>query len=132
MGLYTVYAGTLHPTVRRHKPGTLEKDVRGELIQQVKENDWNLRADIEMDKLARLPQFDGHSSRSLHEEYNVMLLNPMNKLGKKSRREVTVEEVEEWWKNSIRYAKFSNLIEKEQQIVEAYYRAKQELGIGKI
>ena len=54
----------------------------------------------------------------------------MTKLGEKSKREVTVEEVEEWWKNSTRKAKQSNLIEKEQQIVEAYYRIKQEIGIG--
>ena len=59
-----------------------------------------------------------------------MLLGTMNKLGKKSRREVTVEEVEEWWKNSTRQAKFANLIEKEQQIVDAYYSIKQEIGIG--
>ena len=134
MGIYTVYAGTVHPTVRRHKLGTLEKDVRGELIQQVKENNWNLSADVEFDKLARLPQFQGHNSKSLRQKYYNMLLSTMTKLGKKSRswREVTVEEVEEWWNNSTRYAKFSNVIEKEQQIVEAYYRIKQELRIGKM
>merc|ERR1712051_601552 len=81
MGIYTVYAGTVHPTVMRHKLGTLEKDVRGELIQQVKEKGWNLRADIEMDKLARLPQFDGHNGNSLHRMYNSMLYGTMTKLG---------------------------------------------------
>merc|ERR1712210_194930 len=96
MGIYTVYAITVHPTVRRHKLGTLEKDLRGELIQKVKENDWNLRADIEMDKLARLPQFDGHNGESLQRMYNSMLGTTMTQLGKKSKREVTVEEVEEW------------------------------------
>ena len=131
MGIYTVYAGTVHPTVRRHKLGTLEKDVRGELIQQVKVNNWNLRADMEMDKLARLPQFEGHCGESLHRMYDGLLLATMNKLGKKSRREVTVEEVEEWWNNSIRLAKKSNLIEKEQLIVEAYIRIKQEIGLGR-
>ena len=132
MGIYNVYAGTVHPTVRRHKLGTLEKDVRGELIQQVKEKGWNLNADVEFDKLAHLPQFEGHSGRSLQEEYNKMLVGTIYKLGKKSKREVTVEEVEEWWKNSTRKAKFANLIEKEQQIVEAYYRIKQEFGIGEM
>merc|ERR1719237_466013 len=133
MGIQNVYAGTVHPTVRRHKLGTLEKEVRGELIQQVKENGWNLSADIEFDKLARLPQFVGHSSRSLQAKYDNMLLSTMTKLGKKSRswREVTVEEVEEWWNNSTRLAKKSNLIEKEQQIVEAYLRIKQEIGLGR-
>merc|ERR1712037_267553 len=120
---------TVHPTVRRHKLGTLEKDVRGELIQQVKENNWNLNADVEFDKLARLPQFEGHNGGSLHRMYGSMLGNTMTKLGKKSRREVTVEEVEEWWKNSTRYAKFSNVIEKEQLILESYHRVKQELGV---
>ena len=129
-GLCAMYTCRVHPTVRRHKLGTLEKDVRGELIQQVKENGWDLSADIEYDKLARLPQFKGHSNGSLHDKYTGMLGNAMNKLGKKSRREVTVEEVEEWWKNSTRYAKQSNVIEKEQQIVEAYYSIKQEIGIG--
>merc|ERR1719186_1267774 len=100
MGIYNVYANTVHPTVRRHKLGTLEKDVRGELIQKMKENGWNLSSDIEFDKLARLPQFEGHSSNSLQKKYHKMLLNTMKNLGKKSQREVTVEEVEEWWKNS--------------------------------
>ena len=127
IGLHNVYSNTVHPTVRRHKLGTLEKDVRGELIQQVKKNRWNLSADIEFDKLARLPQFEGHSSKSLLQKYDIMLFATKRKLGKKSRREVTVEEVEEWWKNSTRPAKQSNLIEKEQQMVEAYFRIKKEL-----
>ena len=50
-----------------------------------------------------------------------MLLATMKKLGKKSNREVTVEEVEEWWNRSTRHVKHTNLIEKELQIVEAYY-----------
>merc|ERR1711974_156876 len=129
-GIYDVYSSTVHPTVRRHKLGTLEKDVRGELIQQVKENSWNLSADIEFDKMARLPQFEGHSSKSLAEKYYSMLMNTMKKLGKKSKRDVTMEEVEEWWNNSTRPAKKGNVIEKEEQIVETYYRVKQELGLG--
>ena len=110
--------------------GSLEKDVRGELIQQVKENKWNLCADVKVDELARLPHFEGHSRRSLLQKYDGMLLATMKKLGKNSKREVTVEEVEEWWKNSTRPAKFANLIEKEQRVMEAYHRVKQELGLG--
>ena len=117
--------------MRQHKLGTLEKEVRGELIQQVKENGWKLSAGIEFDKLARLPQFDGHSRASLHYKFHSMLAKTMIKLGKKSRREVTVEEVEEWWNNSTRRPKFSNVIEKEQQIVKAYYAIKRELGLGR-
>ena len=132
MGMYNVYAGTVHPTLRRHKLGTLEKDVRGELIQQVKENGWNLSADIEFDKLARLSQFEGHNGTTLHNMYNRILVNTLKQLSKKSTREVTVEEVEEWWNSSTRHAKKTSLIEKEQQIVEAYFMIKRDSGIGKM
>ena len=81
---------------------------------------------------ARLPQFEGHNSFSLQRKYNSMLLCAIYKLGTKNWREVTVEEVEEWWKNSTRIAKSANLIKKEQQIVKAFGRIKQELGICKM
>ena len=47
----------------------------------------------------------------------------MNKLpGVKKRKEVTVEQVEEWWGSSMRLSKSKSLVEKEEGIVEAYYR----------
>ena len=125
-GLRKVYASTLHPTLRRHKLGTLEEDVRGELIQQVKENGWKLSSDIKFDKLAHLPQFEGHNRVTLHRMYDNMLKGAIHKLGKKSRREVTVEEVQEWWKNSRRLAKRVNFIEKEKHIVKTYFAIKQQ------
>ena len=128
--LNTVYGRLVHPTVRRLKLGALETDVRGSLIQQVKENNWKLSADIEFDKLARLPQFGGHNSISLQDMYHGMIMNVGKKLGKASRREVTVEQVEKWWIGSTRRSKRVDLLEKEQLILEAYYAAKQELGIG--
>ena len=131
MGIYNVYAGIVHPTVRRHELGSLEKDVRGELIQQVKENGWNLSADIKFDKLARLPQFEGHSSRSLLVLYNSMLGATMKKLKKGSYKEVTVDQVKEWWNKSSKHVKHVNVVEKEQQILEAYCSVKLELGIFK-
>ena len=131
MGIYNVYAGTVHPTVRRHKLGTLEKEVRGELIQQVKENKWKLSADIKFDKLALLPQFEGHSSRSLLVLYNSMLGATMKKLKKGGTREVTIEEVEGMWNKSTKHVKHVNVVDKEQQIVQAYHSVKLELGIGK-
>jgi len=128
--LNTVYGRLVHPTVRRHKQGILEKDVRDELIQQVKENDWKLSADIEFDKLARLPQFEGHNSISLKDRYHGLIMNALRNLGKSSRREVTVEQVEEWWIGSTRRSKKADLLEKERLILEAYYAVKQELGLG--
>ena len=108
---------------------TLEKDVRGELIEQVKKNGWKLGADIEFDKLARLPMFEGHNSYSLQGLYfNKLLVCTMDRLGAKSTREVTVDQVEEWWKNSNRSAKKSNVVEKEEHIVEAYFRVKKQIS----
>merc|ERR1719350_498726 len=113
-----VYAQNVHPTVRRYMLGTLEKDVRGELIEQVKKNGWKLGADIEFDKLARLPMFEGHNSYSLQNLYfNKLLSGTIKRLGAKSTREVTVNQVEEWWKNNTRLAKMSNVVEKEELIV---------------
>ena len=121
----TVYASNVHPTVRRHKLGTLEKDVRGELIEQVKKNGWKLGADIEFDKLARLPMFEGHNSHSLQSLYSGLLVSTMNRLKGKSTREVTLDQVQVWWNSTTRYTKSVDLIEKEGQIVEAYYKIKQ-------
>ena len=121
----TVYACNVHPTVRRHKLGTLEKDVRGELIEQVKKNGWKLGADIEFDKLARLPMFEGHNSHSLQSLYSGLLVSTMNRLKGKSTREVTLDQVQVWWNSTTRYTKSVDLIEKEGQIVEAYYKIKQ-------
>ena len=121
----TVYASNVHPTVRRHKLGNLEKDVRGELIEQVKKNGWKLGADIEFDKLARLPMFEGHNSHSLQSLYSGLLVSTMNRLRGKSTREVTLDQVEVWWNSTTRYTKSVDLIEKEGQIVEAYYKIKQ-------
>ena len=53
----------------RYKAGTLDKDVRAELIQKVKENKWIYSADVKFDELALLPEFEGHNSASLHELY---------------------------------------------------------------
>ena len=123
-----VYACNVHPTVRRHKLGNLEKDVREELIKQVKENGWKLSADIEFYKLVRLPAFRGHNCTTLYKAYSIMCMAVMNKVGAMSTREVTVEQMEEWWKNSTRRAKGVDVIEREERILEVYNRIKQEIG----
>jgi len=130
--LNNVYGRLVHPTVRRHKLGTLEKEVGGELIKRVKENKWKLSADIEFARLARLPQFEGHNSISLRDRYHGMILNAQIKQGKsRSRREVTVDQVEEWWNGSTRRPKRVDQLMKEKLILEAYYAVERELGIGR-
>ena len=123
IGLNSVYSTTVHPTVRRHKAGTLGEDVRGEMLQQVVQEGWSYGANIEFDILASRPQFRGHTRASLCHLFNSMRLNTMNKLpGVKSVKEVTVEQVEEWWGSKFRKKKSKRLVEKEEGIVEAYQR----------
>ena len=74
-----------------------------------------------------MPKFEGHNSISLLSLYAIMMGAVMTLSGQQSKREVTVEQVEEWWNTSKRKSKSKSLIEKEQVIINAYLEAKQEL-----
>jgi len=121
------YAVQIHKTIVRSKAGTLDKDVREKLIQKVKENKWIYGADVKFDELALLPEFEGHNRASLYRLYESMLGNAKERFGLNSRKEVTVDQVEEWFNTSNRYTKSEALIEQEQRIVEAYFEAKRQL-----
>ena len=79
--------------------------------------------DIEFDKLADLPKFEGHNGTSLCRLYQSMLGNVILRCGQKSKREVTVDQVEQHWKASKRISKTRRLVEKEQDIVKVYLEA---------
>merc|ERR1719222_1662304 len=119
--------GVIHPTIMRSKAGTLDKDVRPKLIQKVKENKWIYSADVKFDELTLLPEFEGHSGASLSKLYTSMVGNVKARFGLNSRKEVTVDQVEEYFNTSSRYAKSEAKIEQEQRIVEAYFEAKRQL-----
>ena len=121
------YAVQIHKTIVQSKAGTLDKDVREKLIQKVKENKWIYSADVKFDELALLPEFEGHNRASLFRLYHNMLGNAKERFGLNSRKEVTVDQVEEWFNTSNRYTKSEALIEQEQRIVEAYFEAKGQL-----
>jgi len=119
--------GIIHPTIMRSKAGTLDKDVRPKLIQKVKENKWIYGADVKFDELAFLPEFEGHSGASLSKLYTSMVGKAKARFGLNSHKEVTVDQVEEYFNTSSRVGKTERLIEQEQRIVEAYFEAKREL-----
>ena len=121
------YAVQIHKTIVQSKAGTLDKDVREKLIQKVKENKWIYGADVKFDELALLPEFEGHNRASLFRLYHNMLGNAKERFGLNSRKEVAVDQVEEWFNTSNRIAKSESLIEQEQRIVEAYFEAKGQL-----
>merc|ERR1712032_757734 len=117
----------IHPTIMRSKAGTLDKDVRSKLIEKIKENKWIYSADVKFDKLALHPEFEGHNGASLYRLYNSIMGMAKERFGLNSNKEVTVDQVEEWWNTSKRIPKTETQIEKEQQIVEAYFKAKSKL-----
>ena len=120
------YFCILHPTIMRYKAGTLNKDVRAELIQKAKENKWIYMTDIKFDELALLPEFEGHNKTSMNSLYKDMAGKAKKRFGLKSQREVTVGQVEGWFATREIHAKSKNHVERQGWIVEAYYVAKKQ------
>ena len=90
--------------------GTLQHDVRGELIEEVARRGWKYNADIEFPTLATLPAFKGHTPLSLCQLYGNMLIQVVNKQKRTSGvelaiREVTVAQVAEWWNGTTKTGK---------------------------
>ena len=80
------------------------------------------------DELALLPEFEGHNGTSLCRLYTSSLArSARERFGLNSYKEVTVDQVEEWWNISNRISKTETQVEKEERIVEAYFEAKRQL-----
>ena len=121
ISVWKVYQNSIQPTIRRHLAGTLEEDVRGQLIKKARERGWNTRAQFDFHQLAEMSEFRGHTSCSLELLYASMLGNLVEKRKElKSKREVSLDMVEEWWATTTRRKKSSNTKAKEQAIVSAY------------
>ena len=123
ISVWKVYQNSIQPTIRRHLAGTLEEDVRGQLIRKARERGWNTRAQFDFHQLAEMSEFRGHTSCSLELLYASMLGNLVEKRKElRSKREVSLEMVEEWWATTTRRRKSSNIKAKEQAIVSAYIK----------
>ena len=120
----------IHPTIMRSKAGTLDKDVRAELIQEVKKNRWIYLIDVKFDRLELLPQFEGHNKTSLNSLYSKMAGNAKRMFGLKSQREVTVDEVDVWFATRKIQAKSEKQIERQLWIVEVYKKEKEKLTLS--
>ena len=119
--------------MRRHLAGTLEQDVRAQLVQQVGREGWTYSAEVDFGLLEGLPQFKGHTRSSLQLLYhNLVSVTAVNQPALKSKREVTVEDVEEYWRNSTRKDKSKRQVEREQGMVEAYLDVMRELRVKEI
>ena len=95
--LYRDWTSRILPTLARHLAGTLQDDVRGELIEEVMNRGWQFRSDIEFPLLASLPAFKGHTPTSLSNMYKdlveIVVYKQKTKGVSVSRREVTVMQV---------------------------------------
>jgi len=119
--VYNFYMTQVHSTLRRYLTGTLDQDVRGDLIEQIMSDQWQYSMEVDFTNLAGLPQFDGHTGYSLRDLYHSMQnMTRKRKRRNVSRSEVTVEEVEEWWRCSQRKSKSGSRIRREKAIVDAY------------
>ena len=107
--------------------------MREHLVQQVGREGWTYSTQVDFSLLAGRPEFQGHTRQSLQTLYSNLMGKVMKKQpALKSKREVKVEDVEEYWRNSTRQPKSQRQIEREQGIVEAYQAVMRELYHVKI
>jgi len=125
--VYRSLVNTIHPTVRRYKEGTLDQDIRESLIEEAKKMGWTYRTQIDFGILAAMPKFLGHTRASLDALWNSLMDCTSKKEPGLSRVEVTVDELEKYWKKSKRRKKSRDLLEREKCIVDSYinFRPKQ-------
>jgi hypothetical protein len=119
-GVNKVYMEWIHPTVRRHLQGTLERDIRGELVRQVVAEGHVYCTDIDFAELAGRIEFRGHNRASLQRLYHDLMLGVLVRGGGGERRRVTAGQVEDYWAASGRAGKNRVQEGRERAIVEAY------------
>ena len=116
------------PTLKRYHHGTLELDVRGELLQKLKEQGFKYNIEVNFQELAEMPEFRGHTGRSLGILYDRLLTRVAGK-SMKSSREVAVEEVVEYWNTSNRNTKPSSLKRREEIVISIFLEKKAQGGM---
>ena len=119
--LYGMVTTTICPTIGRFKAGTLEKDCRDDLVRRVRQAGWVFHVQINFRMLTNEPEFAGHTKTSLAKMWEGLRNGVIRRHPTlTSRKEVTSEQVEGYWKSSHRRPKFKRTVEKEQCIVNAY------------
>ena len=125
-----LYNTLVFPTLKRYLAGTLENDVRDALVQKVKETGATHYIEINFQELAKSPEFKGHTPRSLGLLYDRLQNQTRASLGNDmiSSREVTVDQVNEYWSTSKRNSKSSSLRKREDLIISTYLNILQTLA----
>ena len=127
-GVYEVFSDYIHPLLRRFEAGTLEKDVREDILFYAKSRGWKSGIEIDFEEMASQEQFKGHTRPSLHRLFDGMLNNTNVKLGgSKSKKGIMLSQVEEWWNTSERRGKTPKRKSREEAVVQAYLRVKEDI-----
>ena len=114
------------PTLKRYQADTLGVDVRVDLLRKLKEKSSNYYIEINFQELAEMPEFRGHTGRSLGIIYD-RLLSRVARQSMKSSREITVDQVLEYWATSKRNKKPTSLKRREEIIVSTFQKAMKEV-----
>ena len=114
------------PTLKRYQADTLGVDVRVDLLRKLKEKSSNYYIEINFQELAEMPEFRGHTGRSLGIIYD-RLLSRVARQSMKSCREITVDQVLEYWATSKRNKKPTSLKRREEIIVSTFQKAMKEV-----
>jgi len=120
--VYDVYRGQIHPVLLQYLSGTLDSDPRESLLKVVKRKGWVYSASIDYSELVKMPEFEGHTSRSLHKMYNNMQHCTRNKLKLSSGRDVTIHQVLDWWNGAGTHDRWRSKADRDSKIIEAYCR----------
>jgi len=116
------------PTLKRYQADTLGADVRGDLLRKLQGKGSNYYIEIDFEELAEMPEFRGHTGRSLGIIYE-RILNRVAKRSKKSSREVTVDQVLEYWATSKRYQQPTSQKRREEIIVSTFREVMKEMPV---
>ena len=121
--IYDLVRTSISPTIDRFKAGTLEADIRESMVRRVKQAGWVFHFQIDFMALAQEPEFSGHSRASLAKLWSRLCSAVVERHPTMtSKTEVTAEQVEEYWKSSVRRPKFKSGLEREQCIVNTYLK----------
>ena len=120
------YNTMILPTLKRYQANTLGVDVRADLLWKLKEKGSKYYIEINFQELAEMPEFRGHTGRSLGIIYD-RLLSRVARKSMKSSREITVDQVLEYWATTKKYRKPASLKRREEVIVSTFQKAMKEV-----
>jgi len=98
-GVYKHWRNVLEPILKMYKAETLDKDIRGDLLNHLLQQDTKYSQDVDWEELTKLPQFSGTTSHYLRSIYATLMTSTRNTYPDTTRAERTTELVKKYWDN---------------------------------